>query len=172
MTSDLPKKPYRFTAKRACYIAAMSAIIVVAKEAVSSIPNVEPVTILVCLFSVHFGVDTLFAVYIFDIVEGLIYGFHPLWWLPYLYVWPLLWLLARMLKKEDPPLVWALLMGIYGLCFGTLCTLPYFVVGDWAGGLAYFLSGLSFDLIHCVSNFLIGLLLWNPLNRALSHINY
>ncbi len=172
MTSDRPKKPYRFTAKRACFIAAMSAIIVVAKEAVSSVPNVEPVTLLVCLFSVHFGADTLFAVYIFDLVEGLIYGFHPLWWLPYLYVWPLLWLLSRLLKKEDPPLAWALLMGIYGLCFGTLCTLPYFIVGDWAGGIAYFLSGLSFDLIHCVSNFLVGLLLWRPLNRALSHIDY
>ena len=172
MTSDLPKKPYRFTAKRACFIAAMSAIIVVAKEAVSSIPNVEPVTLLVCLFSVHFGADTLFAVYIFDLVEGLIYGFHPLWWLPYLYVWPFLWLLSRLLKKEDPPLAWALLMGIYGLCFGMLCTLPYFIVGDWAGGIAYFLSGLSFDLIHCVSNFLVGLLLWRPLNRALSHIDY
>ncbi len=150
----------------------MASIIIVSKEAVSSIPNVEPVSLLVCLFSAHFGADTLIAIYIFDLVEGLIYGFHPLWWVPYLYVWQLLWLLSRCLSRKDPPLAWAVLLGIFGLCFGALCTLPYFVVGKWAAGLAYFLSGLSFDLIHCIANFFVGLILWKPLDRALSHIEY
>ena len=84
----------------------------------------------------------------------------------------ILWLLSRLLGRKDPPLAWAVLMGIFGLCFGALCTLPYFAVGKWAAGLAYFLSGLSFDLIHCVANFIVGLVLWRPLDRALSHIEY
>jgi len=170
MTADR-KKTYHFTAKRACYIAAMTAILITCKEAISSLPNVELVTLLVCLFRVHFGVDTLFVIYIFAVVEGLIYGFHPLWWIPYLYVWTILWAVSHLLKKEDSPLAWAAMMGIYGLLFGALCTLPYFAVGDGAGGLAYFLSGLSFDLIHCVANFCVGLVLWKPLNNALDHVS-
>ena len=170
MTSKA-KKPYHFTAKRACYIAVMAAIIIASKEAVSALPNIEPVTLLVCLFQVHFGIDTLYAIYIFALVEGLIYGFHPLWWIPYLYVWTILWVISHLLKKDDHPVAWASLMGMFGLVFGALCTLPYFVVGDWAGGLAYFLSGLSFDLVHCVGNFFVGLLLWKPLNVALNHVS-
>lgn len=110
MTADR-KKTYHFTAKRACYIAAMTAILITCKEAISSLPNVELVTLLVCLFRVHFGVDTLFVIYIFAVVEGLIYGFHPLWWIPYLYVWTILWAVSHLLKKEDSPLAWAAMIG-------------------------------------------------------------
>ena len=164
------KRP--FTAKRATYIAAMTAIILVSKEALSSIANVEPVTLLVCLFTVHFGFDTLYAIYVFALVEGMIYGFHPLWWIPYLYVWTILSLIAHAFRKETSPLLWAGLMGIYGLCFGFLCSMPYFAIGQWSMGFTYFVSGLGFDLVHCVANFCIGLFLWIPLTRALSHISY
>ena len=73
MTADR-KKTYHFTAKRACYIAAMTAILITCKEAISSLPNVELVTLLVCLFRVHFGVDTLFVIYICGGSPTFMYG--------------------------------------------------------------------------------------------------
>ena len=59
-----------------------------------------------------------------------------------------------------------------GVKKGNIVQLMTTIDKRFMAGLAYFLSGLSFDLIHCVANFIVGLVLWRPLDRALSHIEY
>ena len=67
----------------------------------------------------------------------------------------------------DNALGWAVLSGIYGLCFGGLCAAVYLVAKTPAFALSWWLSGLSYDAMHGVGNFVIMLLLYRPLRRAL-----
>ena len=140
----------------------MGALLVVSKQAMSGLPNIEPVTLLVILFALELPRETPGAVTVFILLQGVLYGFG-LWWAMYLYVWYLLALLRRM----DNALGWAVFSGIYGLCFGGLCAAVYLVAKTPAFALSWWLSGLSYDAMHGVGNFVIMLLLYRPLRRAL-----
>lgn len=139
----------------------MGALLVVSKQAMSGLPNIEPVTLLVILFALELPRETPGAVTVFILLQGVLYGFG-LWWAMYLYVWYLLALLAWLLRRMDNALGWAVFSGIYGLCFGGLCAAVYLVAKTPAFALSWWLSGLSYDAMHGVGNFVIMLLLYRP----------
>jgi energy-coupling factor transport system substrate-specific component len=58
--------------------------------------------------------------------------------------------------------------GTFGLYFGALCAVPYLVTGGPAAGIAYWVSGIPFDLIHCASNLTLCLTLWKSLTKLIS----
>ena len=62
---------------------------------------------------------------------------------------------------------WAVLSGLYGLCFGGLCAAVYLFAKTPAFALSWWLSGLSYDALHGIGNFVLMLLLYRPLRRAL-----
>ena len=138
-----------------------SAMLFGLQVALRLLPNIEVVSLLIVLFALHFRHRTLFMIYIFVLLEGLVYGFG-IWWVSYLYVWTILYLAAILLKKFSSPLLWAVFLGIYGLLFGSLTSIPTFLTLGAAAGLSYIVSGLYFDLLHCGGNFLLALLLYHP----------
>lgn len=64
----------------------LSALLIIGQVALGFLPNIEVVTLLVIAYTLVFGKKVFFIIYIFVLVEGLIYGFG-LWWINYLYVW-------------------------------------------------------------------------------------
>lgn len=150
-------------------LAVFAALMVALQVAMSSLPNIEPVTLLIILCTVFLGKRSLLAVYGFVLVEGLIYGFH-IWWICYLYVWPLLVLAVLLLKRWSHPLLWAVVAGVFGFSFGTLCSIPTFIAGGLGAGIGYIASGIPFDVTHGISNIVIVLLLYYPLERVLKRI--
>ena len=82
-------------------------------------------------------------------------------------MWYLLALLAWLLRRMDYAFFWAVLSGLYGLCFGGLCAAVYLVAKTPAFALSWWLSGLSYDVMHGVGNFALMLLLYRPLRTAL-----
>lgn len=144
----------------------MGALLVVSKQAMSGLPNIEPVTLLIILFALELPRETPGAITVFLILQGVLYGFG-LWWAMYLYVWYLLAFLARLLRRMDHALGWAVFSGLYGLCFGRLCAAVYLVAKTPAFALSWWLSGLSYDAMHGVGNFALMLLLYRPLRTAL-----
>lgn len=152
-----------------CALGVFAALLVALQVGLSFLPNIELVTLLIILMTCRFGKKSLLAVGVFVLVEGLIYGFH-IWWINYLYVWPLLVVVVLLLKKGSHPLLWAIVAGLFGLLFGTLCSLPYFITGGLGAGFGYIISGIPFDLIHCISNFFLVLLLYRPLSHTLDKI--
>lgn len=142
----------------------MAAILVISQVALAGLPNIELISLLVMVYTLYDARLARAAIAVFVLVQGLIYGFH-LWWLAYLYVWYVLHILTLAGRKVAGPVFNALLSGLFGLAFGTLCSLPYFFIGGWAGGIAYIIAGLSFDMLHCVGNFVLVLLLFVPLRR-------
>ena len=78
--------------------------------------------------------------------------------------------LIVLLVRSESPLVWSMISGAYGLAFGFLCALPYFVSGGVGGGMAYWISGLHFDVLHCVGNVVVCLVLNKPLYYILKKL--
>jgi len=155
-----------FKTRELCILALFAAMMIALQVVMASLPNIELVTLFIILATVHMGWKAMLSVAVFVIVEGLIYGVS-MWWINYLYVWPILVLIVLPLRKSSDLLLWATVAGLYGLFFGTLCSIPYFITGGWAAGIAYIVAGLGFDLAHCLGNVVSVLVLFRPLSRIL-----
>lgn len=139
------------------------------KVAMSALPNIEPVSLFVMLFAVVFGKKCVYPIYLYVILEILIYGLGT-WNMNYLYVWAVLALAAYLLRGMKHPLAWALLSGVFGLLFGLLCAPVDFFLGDLGYVISKWVSGIPFDIAHCVGNFVIALLLFVPLRTLLEKL--
>ena len=140
------------------------------KVAMSGLPNIEPVSLMVMLFAVVFGWKGLYPVYLYVLMEVLLYGIS-FWNINYLYIWAVLFVLAVLMRRLKHPLWWALLSGLFGLAFGLLCSPVYMVVnGSVSYGIRWWLAGLAFDVPHAIGNFVIALCLFVPLRRLLSRL--
>lgn len=142
-----------------------------AKVAMAMLPNIEPVSLLVLVYTAVFGRKALYPIYTYVLLELLVFN-AGLWTLNYLYIWPILYLLCRALGAMESSWGWAVLSGAFGLSFGLLCTPVYIVTGGWAFGLSWWISGIPFDVLHCAGNFCLALVLYRPLVRALSALKH
>ena len=147
-----------------------AAILIAVQVALAPLPNIELVSLLVILYTLAFGRRVIFIIYVFALVEGLIFGFQ-IWWVSYLYVWTILAGITWLLRTMKHPLGWAILSGAFGLVFGALCAIPYLIIGGPGMMLSWWLSGIPFDLMHCAGNFVLGLVLWKPLNGILARLH-
>ena len=134
------------------------------KVAMSYLPNIEPVSLLVMIFAVVFGRKCLYPIYLYVLLEILIYGLGT-WNFNYLYVWAILALAAYLLRRMESVMGWALLSGGFGLAFGLLCAPVDFFLGDIGYVVSKWVSGIPFDLMHCAGNFVMALLLFKPLKK-------
>lgn len=147
----------------------MVAMLEAAKAALMLVPNVELVSLLIILFTLFFGKKIFYALPAFILIEGLLFGFG-IWWIMYLYAWPLLAIVTWYFRKEESVWVFAVISGVFGLMFGALCSIPYFFIGGWNMGFTWWIAGIPYDLIHGVSNFILCMVLLRPLRRVMSKI--
>ena len=167
----------RSAAQDVATAALMAAAIEVCKLFMQGLPNIEMTSFLVILFILRMGRPALYAIPVFVLIEGLIYGFG-LWWVMYLYAWPLLALVARAFSRADSAFFWACVSGVFGLLFGLLCAVPYFFIGLISGGFAqglrqmfaWWVAGIPYDLIHGAGNFLLMLALYRPISNLLARM--
>ena len=152
-------------------IAFMAAMLTAFKFALSFIPNVEVVTLMICVYGSAMGLAyALPATLVFCTVEIAIYGVGS-WVLLYYVYWTLLATVSSLLLKGGrTPL--AVIIGIVGsLIFGVLsaCCDTLFCVANLAPAylgrywVAYYIRGLYFDVVHTISNAVILAVLYAPL---------
>lgn len=148
-------------------IALLSAILYVSKIALEFVPNVELVSLLTIVYTLVFGWEAILIVTVFNMFELIQWGFGT-WWVSYLYAWPILVAITMALKKvvREEFLVWSIVSGIYGLLFGSLFAIVYIPI-DTTYALTYWISGLPWDVAHCVANFIVMLILGKPLYKLL-----
>lgn len=151
-------------------IALLSAILYVSKVALEFLPNVELVSLLTVLYTLVFGKEAFLIVTVFNLFELIQWGFGT-WWVSYLYVWPLLVLITLLLKRviKEEFLIWSVVSGLFGLIFGSLFAIVYLPV-DPAYALAYWISGLPWDVWHGVCNFVLMLVIGKPLYLLLKKV--
>lgn len=150
-------------------IGMLSALFLTVQVGLAFLPNVELISLFIILCTLILGYKTLFIIYIFVVSELFIYGLST-WWLNYVYIWTILFLVAYFFRRERSPYFWAIVSGLYGLSFGALCSIPYFFMGGFPTMLAYWVSGILFDLVHGVANFVLALVLFRPLYYLLERI--
>ena len=148
----------------------LGALTFAAKWAMSALPNIEPVSLMIMLFAVTFGWKALYPTGLYVAMEVLFYGIN-VWNIYYLYVWAILAVLAILLRKMQDPLGWAVLSGAFGLAFGALCGITDIFIYGFATAVAKWVSGIWFDLLHCGGNFVMALLLFAPMRRLLGKLS-
>ena len=145
-----------------CFLALMGALMLASQVAMAALPNIHIVALLIIITTLCFSWRALLSVALFVLLEGLIYGFG-IWWISYLYAWPLLVPIVIFFRKNDSALFWAVIAGAHGLFFGAMTAIPYLFIGGWEAAVSYWISGIPFDLLHCAGNFVVTLILLNPL---------
>ena len=150
--------------------ALLGTVMFAGKMAMAGLPNIEPVSLLVILYTLDFGRKALWSIYLYVALECVVWGLNT-WSISYLYVWFLLYLASRLLRKMDSPLGWAVVSGSFGLFFGLLCAPVQLCIGGWAYAVSWWISGIPFDLAHCGGNFAMALLLYRPCRRVLEALN-
>ena len=159
----------KLTVREITLFGMLAALTFGAKWVMAGLPNIEPVSLMVMIFGAVFGWKALFPVGVYVAAEILFYGLGT-WNVNYLYVWPLLACASCLLRQMKHPLAWALLSGVFGLLFGALCAPVDVFLGGWGYAVSKWVSGIPFDLTHCVGNFVIALLLFAPLRALLDKL--
>ncbi len=151
------------SAKKVAYLGISLALMEIGKIALDFLPNVEVITLLFIVFTIFYGWNTLLIAAGFILIECCFKGIH-IWTLMYLYIWPLLIVLVYIANKHKAGhLFYCILSGLFGLFFGLMCTIPYVFFGGINTAFAWWVAGIPYDIIHCVSNFIICLVLFKPL---------
>lgn len=164
-------------AKDITVTAVMAVLLEISKLALSWIANVELVSFFVIVFTLCFGKRIFAALPVFILVEGLIYGFG-IWWIMYVYVWPLLAVAVCLLRKYDSRFFWTVFSCVFGLSFGALCSVPYIFVGSAGGSIInglktaalWWVAGIPFDIVHAVANAVIMFMLYKPVKKVLDAV--
>ncbi len=151
-------------------IALLSAVLYVSKAVLEFLPNIELVSLLVLVYALVFGREVFLIILVFNLFELIQWGFG-VWWISYLYTWPLWGLIVLALRRfvKEDFLVWGVAAGLFGLAFGALFAAAWLPV-DRAYALSYWISGLPWDVTHCISNFILAAVLGKPLYGILTRI--
>ena len=161
--------------------AMLAALLLVSQLTLAGLPNIELVSLLVIVWTRVYRTGALPGIGVFVILEGVIFGFG-IWWVSYLYIWFILWGIVMLIPRRrsaEPlrgkkllfaSLGWAVLSGIYGFAFGALTAIPWFFRGGLSTAVAYWVSGIPFDIPHAIGNFAAALLLAVPLIELLEKL--
>ncbi len=170
-------KPSVSPAREVALLACMVALLHVGKQALNFLPNIEVVTLLLIVYTLGFGWKrSLLVAVAFTVLEMTVWAIH-LWVIMYIYIWPFLILLTHLLRRNRSVLFWALFSAAFGLFFGMMAALPYIVTIGLPGAVAWWASGIPFDLMHAGGNFALCLVLHRPLMyltdsvRAIFHMD-
>ena len=60
--------------------------------------------------------------------------------------------------------------GVFGMAFGALCGIADIFIGGLTFAVTKWASGIPFDLAHCFGNFVIALVLFEPLRSLVTKL--
>lgn len=161
----------RCTTREIAVFAMFGALMYASKMLMEALPNIHLLAAFTTALTLVYRQKALYPIYAFVFITGLLGGF-ALWWIPYLYVWAVLWAVVMLLPRELPPkaapLIYMFVCALHGLFYGVLYAPSQAVLFglDFHGALAWVAAGFSFDIIHAISNFFCGALVL-PLVRVM-----
>ena len=149
----------------------LGALMYASKMVMEGFPNIHLIGVFIVATTVVYRKKALFPIYVFVFLTGLFFGFGT-WWIPYLYLWTVLWGVVMLLPKNMPkkirPFVYMTVCALHGFLYGTLYApaQAFFFGLNFEGTIAWIVAGLPWDFVHGVSNFFCGMLIM-PIVRAL-----
>lgn len=169
------KKSVKLTVFEMVLFAMFSAMMFISKIVMEFLPNIHLIGMFVVLLTVVYRKKALIPVYLFVLLQG-IYGGFAVWWIPYLYVWTVLWavvmLLPKNMGKTAQMIVYPIVCALHGLLFGVLYAPVQMLVFsfDFKQIVAWVAAGLPFDITHAIGNLVAGLLIY-PMSVILKKLN-
>ena len=142
----------------------LAAMMIGTKVAMAALPNIHLGAVILAFAVMLFGWKALYTAAIYILLEGMIYGFG-IWWVSYLYCWPILIAMLMAVRKQDNALLYAVVAGVFGLLFGAFCEIPYLFLIGWKASVAMWIAGIPYDLLHAGGNFFLCLLLLPTLKK-------
>ena len=144
------------------------------KIIMEALPNIHLLGMLTITYTIVFRIKALIPIYVYVLLNGLYAGFS-MWWIPYLYIWTILWGLTMLIPKNLPNkikwVIYPTLCGLHGFLFGTLYAPAHALMLKFNLNqtIAWILAGLPWDLLHGVGNIIAGLLIV-PLSTLLKKL--
>lgn len=154
----------KLTIREIAVFGMLGGIMYASKLIMELIPNVHLLGVFTIAYTVVYRKKALYPIYTYVILNGILCGFAA-WWVPYLYLWTLLWgavmLLPKRIPKKVQPIVYMSVCAAHGFLFGTLyAPAQALLYGlNLKGMIAWIAAGLPWDAVHGVSNFFCGILI-------------
>lgn len=154
----------KLTTRELTVFSMLGAVMYASKVILEFAPNIHLLGVFTIAFTVVYRKKALYPIYIYVLLNGMLSGFSA-WWVPYLYIWTVLWGVVMLLPKRMPrlvqPAVYMVVCAVHGFLFGTLyAPVQAMMFGlSLEGMLAWIAAGLPWDFLHGVSNFFCGALI-------------
>lgn len=154
----------KLTTRELTVFSMLGALMYASKVIMEVAPNVHLLSVFTVAFTVVYRKKALYPIYIYVLLNGMFCGFAT-WWIPYLYIWTVLWGIVMLLPKKMPKkvryIVYMVVCSLHGFLFGTLYAPAQAILYglDFQGMIAWIIAGLPWDCIHGVSNFFCGMLI-------------
>lgn len=155
------------TTRELVVFAMLGSVMYASKLIMEFAPNIHLIGVFTIAFTVVYRKKALYPLYIYVLMTGILNGFAA-WWIPYLYLWTVLWGAVMLLPASMPgklkklqPLVYMLICAAHGFLYGTLyAPAQALLYGlSFQKMIAWIIAGLPFDCIHGISNFFCGILI-------------
>lgn len=140
------------------------AIMYATKFMLEFLPNVHLLGVFTMALTLVYRKKALYPIYVYVFLNGVFAGFAP-WWIPYLYIWTILWgvtmLLPKSINPKAKPLIYMIVCSLHGFLFGVLYA-PFqaIIYGmNFNAIIAWIIAGLPWDAVHGISNFFCAILI-------------
>ena len=154
----------KLTIREMAVFSMLGALMYVSKMIMEWAPNIHLLGVFVIAFTVVYRAKALYPIYIYVLLNGIYAGFAT-WWIPYLYIWAVLWGMTMLLPKKMPKpvavVVYSVVNALHGYGFGILYAPAQALLYGLnpKGMIAWIVAGFPFDVIHGTSNLICGLLI-------------
>ncbi len=142
----------------------LGAVMFASKMLMEILPNIHLLGTFIVATTVVYRKKALYPIYIYVLLNGIFAGF-AMWWIPYLYIWTILWgaimILPKNMPKKIEPIVYAIVCALHGFGYGILyAPAQALMFGlSFKATLTWIAAGFSFDIIHGISNLCCGVLI-------------
>ena len=153
----------------------LGALMFCSKVLMEFLPNIHLLGMLTMVYTLVFRTKALIPIYVNVFLVG-VYGGFNLWWVPYLYIWTILWGITMLLPKKMPKwlccVVYPLICCLHGFAYGTLYAPAQALLFhlDFEGMIAWIIAGIPYDIIHGIGNLCFGIFIY-PLTELLRRLN-
>jgi len=165
----------KISVKEIAIFAVISAIMYISKLLMQGLPNIHLLGVIIVSTTIIFSKKAVYPIYGYVFLEGIFGGFSA-WWIPYLYIWTLLYFVILLEMKifrktsfKIQIIIFSITCAIHGLLFGILYTPIWALITGMNAKttLAWIASGFIFDVYHGIGNLILCLLLIYPITQGM-----
>jgi energy-coupling factor transport system substrate-specific component len=152
----------------------LGTLIFCTQVALEALPNIHLTGVFVILYTIVFRKKALIPIYLYVLLIGVRWGFG-IAWIPYVYLWLLLWGAAMLVPKKMPkkaaiPL-YCTIGFLHGILFGVLYAPAQAILFglSFRQTLLWIASGFVFDVVHGISNLVLCTMIY-PMTLVLEKL--